>query len=303
MNAAQPRADRPGSAAWLTVSRLIAASPRERVADAHPAVAQQAAAVAEPRLDHARRPAAGWRPSAGRSPSRTSGTPGICRDGAVQDAGLRRRAWSTAGRCASRAWCGCRSAASARGWAGCRPGRPSAAPARLTPSSCTISRPGSVPGARPAQREQRAAGLPGLAPPDAAHQPPGLLDEGVVGAAVDHPVQDRGEDHRQDRRDHQRSAAADPVGRVELQRHHHHDDLGDHAEQHRAPAAERDDADQQQRAQHRADHGDQQHQARVSTTSVLATPGISQSVRVSTTKVMSALRSTARSRLTIRRPG
>jgi hypothetical protein len=109
--------------------------------------------------------------------------------------------------------------------------------------------------------DQWAVGLPGLPAPDAAHEPSRLADERVVAAAVEHPVEDRREDHGQDGGEEQRGQPADPVGRVELEGDHDDHDLGSHAEQHRAPPAERDDADQQQRPQHRADDRDQHHQA------------------------------------------
>ncbi len=114
---------------------------------------------------------------------------------------------------------------------------------------------------RAAKGDQPAAVAPVLPPPDTPHQAAGLADERVLGPAVGHPVQDRREHHGQDRRDHGGRQVAHPFGRVQFQRHGDHRDLGQHAQQHRAPAAEGGDPDQKQRAQHGSDHGHQHHQS------------------------------------------
>jgi hypothetical protein len=254
--ASRRAARQPGMAHRQQADHRVAA---ERVADADPAVAEQAAAVAEPRLDDRRVPGpVRHHQPAGvlLVPAEAGNLPGR----AVQDAGLRRR---SGGRQAD-------VPAAQRVAAGPQPmaeggqvtGLDRPAQHRLG-DAVELHHQQARRGARtrPAQGQEGPAGLPRLAPADPAHQPPGLLDEGVVAAAVGHPVQDRGEHHGEDRRHHQGGQPADPVRRVEIQGDHHDRHLGHHPEQHGAPAAQRGDADQQQRAQHRAGDRDQQHQA------------------------------------------
>ena len=238
------------------VGRGVAA---ERVADADPAVAQQAPPVAEPPLDH--RGVA--RPVGDHQPAGLLLEPaeaGICRLAPC------RMPACDAGVVDGSPVCQARARVAARAQPVAQRGQVAGAyrPAQHRLGHAVQlhhDQAGLGARARSAQSEQRSAGVPRLTPAYAPHQALGLPDEGVVGAAVGHPVQDRGEDDGEDRRDHQRRQAADPVGRVELERHHDDRHLGDDAEQHRAPAAERDDADQQQRPQHRADRGDQHDQA------------------------------------------